>query len=154
MSVIADVCNSEVSARRELAVHGSAPTLYKYLHCCFPEQTSDEAKKNVDGILFACPEESCTLTFLRYCSMQRHSGCGKHERALEHETLTNRAVMVKVYAEKLEGQPPSVPEVIANSRPDIVPNSCRKVAMGWALKAGAHERDLIRARMPISCCRI
>ena len=34
--------------------------------------------------------------------MQRHLDCGKHERALERETLTDRAV--KVYAEKLEGQ--------------------------------------------------
>ena len=70
--------------------------------------------------------------------MQRHLDCGKHERALERETLTNRAV--KVYGEKLEGETPSVPEIIANSRPDIIPDSCRKVPMGWALRAGAPRK--------------
>lgn len=49
------VRNSEVSAKREFTVNGSAPTLYKYLHCCFRVQTRDEAKKN------AGKQKSCSF---------------------------------------------------------------------------------------------
>ena len=49
------VRNSEVSAKREFTVNGSAPTLYKYLHCCFRVQTRDEAKK------IAGKQKSCSF---------------------------------------------------------------------------------------------
>ena len=54
-AVIANVRNSEVSAKREFTVNGSAPTLYKYLDCCFRVQTRDEAKKN------AGKQKSCSF---------------------------------------------------------------------------------------------
>ena len=47
-------------------------------------------------------------TFLRHWSLQRHLDCGKHERALEREALIDRAAVA--YAERLEGQPSSLPE--------------------------------------------
>lgn len=105
------------------------------------QEANAEFVENLTGVeegLFVCPEESCIRRFLRYSSMQQHLGFGEHERALERETLTDRAV--KVYGENLKGQTPSVPEVIANSRPDIIPDSCRKVPMGWALRAGAPRK--------------
>ena len=43
--------------------------------------------------VFVCPEEGCPRTFLRHSSMQRHLDCGKHERALERETLMDGAGM-------------------------------------------------------------
>ena len=63
---------------------------------------TEENLTRAEEALFACPEEGCTRTFLRHSSMQRHLDCGKHERALERETLTDRAI--KVYAERPEGQ--------------------------------------------------
>ena len=51
--------------------------------------------------LFTCPEEGCTQTFLRHSSMMQHLDCGTHKRALENETLFDKAA--QQYAEQLEG---------------------------------------------------
>ena len=85
--------------------------------------------------VFACPEEGCTRTFIRHSSVQRHLDCGKHDRALERETLVDRAAIA--YAERLEGQTTSVPEIVSNTRPD---SRREKLPMGWALKASAARR--------------
>ena len=86
--------------------------------------------------VFACPEEGCTRTFLRHSSMQRHLDCGKHDRALERETLIDRAATA--YAERLEGQTTSVPEIMSNTRPD---SSLEKLPMGLALKSSTGQRS-------------
>ena len=88
--------------------------------------------------VFTCPEEGCTSTFPRHSSLQRHLDCGKHQRTLEHETLDRAAV---VYAERLEGQPSSVPETIANTRPEDPISASEKLSMGWALKASSTRRS-------------
>lgn len=93
--------------------------------------------------VFACPEEGCTRTFLRHSSLQRHLDCGKHERALERETLMDRAAVA--YAERLEGQPYSVPETIANTRPEYILSASEKLLMGWALKASSTRRSRFTA---------
>ena len=71
--------------------------------------------------------------FLTHSSLQRHLDCGKHERALERETLMDRASMA--YAEKLEGHAPSVPEAVASMRPDSTLRVIKNLSMGWALKS-------------------
>ena len=86
--------------------------------------------------VFACPEEGCTRTFLRHSSMQGHLDCGKHDRALERETLIDRAATA--YAERLEGQTTSVPEIMSNTRLD---SSLEKLPMGWALKSSTGRRS-------------
>lgn len=135
---------SELPTLTAAQTHSSNFTSIKARRTDAPPQVYDEVdrdantKENLaraDEALFACPEEGCTRTFLRHSSMQRHLDCGKHERALERETLTDRAI--KAYAERLEGQTPSVPEVIANTRPEQTRDASRSLAMGWALKAGA-----------------
>ena len=93
--------------------------------------------------VFACPEEGCTRTFLRHSSLQRHLDCGKHERALERETLMDRAAVA--YAERLEGQPSSVPETMANTRPEYTHSASEKLSMGWALKASSTRRGRFTA---------
>ena len=93
--------------------------------------------------VFVCPEEDCTRTFLRHSSYQRHLDCGKHERALERETLMDRAAVA--YAEGLEGQPSSVPETIANTRPEYTLSTSEKLLMGWALKASSTRRSRFTA---------
>ena len=86
--------------------------------------------------VFACPEEGCTQTFLRHSSMQRHLDCDKHDRARERETLIDRAATA--YAERLEGQTTSLPEIMSNTRPD---SSLEKLPMGWALKSSTGRRS-------------
>ena len=93
--------------------------------------------------VFVCPEEGCTRTFLRHSSYQRHLDCGKHERALERETLMDRAAVA--YAERLEGQPSSVPETIANTRPEYTLSTSEKLLMGWGLKASSTRRSRFTA---------
>ena len=88
--------------------------------------------------VFVFPEEGCTWIFLRH-SMQRHLDCGKHERALDRETLMARAAMA--YAERLEGQTPSVQEAFANTRPDSTLGAIKDLKMGWALKAITARRS-------------
>ena len=97
---------------------------------------------------FACLEEGCTRTFLRHSSLQRHLDCGKHERALERETLMNRTAVA--YAERLEAQPSSVPETIASTRPEDTLSASEKLSMGWALKTSSTRRSRFTAvRRPI-----
>ena len=98
---------------------------------------------NTQEAIFACPEEGCTRTFLRHSSLQRHLDCGKHERALERETLMDRAAVA--YAERLEGQPSSVPETMANTRPEYTHSASEKPSMGWALKASSTRRGRFTA---------
>ena len=43
--------------------------------------------------LFSCPEEACVKEYQRFSSLQHHLDLGKHERALEHATLLDRAVL-------------------------------------------------------------
>lgn len=48
--------------------------------------------------LFSCPEEGCPMSFQRYSSLEQHIQCGKHKRALEHETLLDRAMLTYTFA--------------------------------------------------------
>lgn len=50
--------------------------------------------------LFTCPEEGCVKTFMQHSSLVKHLDCGKHKRALEHETLYDKAMLE--YATKLD----------------------------------------------------
>ena len=82
-----------------------------------------------DGDLFTCPEEGCTRTFMRHSSMVQHLDCGKHQRALERETLFDKAALE--YAEQLEGEATMQPQVSGVS----IQTSCvNRRPMGWALK--------------------
>lgn len=104
---------------------------------------SDSNFTSTQEAVFACPEEGCMRTFLRHSSLQRHLDCGKHERALERETLMDRAAVA--YAERLEGQPSSVPEAIAHTRPEYTLSASEKLSMGWALKASSTRRSRFTA---------
>ena len=86
--------------------------------------------------LFSCPEEGCVMTYQRYSSLEQHIQCGTHKRALEQETLLDRAMLK--YAYELEKGGSKVEELcdVACSRKDTdsqVPN--RPLPMGWALKS-------------------
>ncbi|XP_022809582.1 uncharacterized protein LOC111346569 [Stylophora pistillata] len=88
-----------------------------------------------DEALFTSPEAGCTKTFLRHSSMMQHLDCGKHQRALEHETLFDKAALE--CAEHLEGQPTLVPVVGTVSSPARDTN---RQVMGWALTSGESRR--------------
>ena len=59
--------------------------------------------------IFSCPEEGCMKVYQRFSSLQHHLDLGKHKCALEHETLRDRAALG--YAERLQGQSGSVPQI-------------------------------------------
>ena len=100
------------------------------------EQTETEEDPSTSGeALFTCPEEGCTKTFLRHSSMMKHLDCGKHQRALEHETLFDKAT--QEYAEQLEGQATLVPHV---STVSAQASHASRQEMGWALKSTGSRR--------------
>ena len=67
--------------------------------------------------------------------MMQHLDCGKHQRALEQETLFDKAVLE--YAEHLEGQPTLVPVV---SMVSTRASHADRQVMGWALKSSESRR--------------
>ena len=76
------------------------------------------------------------MTYQRYSSLEQHIQCGKHNRALEQETLLDRAMLK--YAYELEKGGSKVEELcdVACSRKETdsqVPN--RPLPMYWALKS-------------------
>jgi len=79
------------------------------------EVTSEgEESMSKDGI-FTCPEEGCVQTFLRYSSMQRYLDCGRHKRAVERDTLLDKAAVG--YAQKLEVQCQPHPQLRCSEQP-------------------------------------
>ena len=90
--------------------------------------------------LFTCPEEGCTQTFLRHSSMMQHLDCGTHKRALENETLFDKAT--QQYAEQLDGQALVVPVV---STVSTRAGHTDSQPMGWALKPRAIRRTRLTA---------
>lgn len=90
------------------------------------QETADELSS-----LYSCPEEGCMKTYQRFSALQHHLDCGRHERALEHETLLDKAA--HGYSERLQGQSGSFPELPPAARPDS--GAQPSLQMGWALKS-------------------
>lgn len=97
----------------------------------------DSAPQN----LFLCPEEGCIKSYQRHSSLQKHLEYGEHKRALEYETLLDRAMLG--YASRLEEGASMVPEIqetelsLVSSSPQ---SSGPSLPMGWALKH-CHSRS-------------
>ena len=72
-------------------------------------------------------------------SLQHHLDLGKHKCALEHETLRDRAALG--YAERLQGQSGSVPQ-IEQVRKQLNLSNQPFLSMGWALKSSHVKRTL------------
>ena len=88
--------------------------------------------------LYACPEEGCTKSYQRFSALQRHLDCGKHVRALESETMLDKAV--RGYAARLEGQFTSVPQFGEVTKSTDAPAQQSRLQMGWALKLAQTSR--------------
>ena len=106
-----------------------------------PQRCSDaeeEAAADTSTVpLFSCPEEGCLKTYQRFSSLQHHLDVGKHERALEHETLLDRAVLG--YADRLQEQSGGVPQIQeVRTRLNLSNQPC--LPMGWALKSSQVRR--------------
>ena len=89
--------------------------------------------------IFSCPEEGCMKVYQRFSSLQHHLNLGKHKCALEHETLRDRAALG--YAERLQGQSGSVPQ-IEQVRKQLNLSNQPFLPMGWALKSSHVRRTL------------
>ena len=85
--------------------------------------------------LFSCPEEGCVKTNQRFSSLQCHLDLGKHERALENETLLDKAVLG--YADRLQHQFCGIPQIQVRKHLNLTSQPC--LPMGWALKS-SHVR--------------
>ena len=70
---------------------------------------SSNASESVSQKLFFCPEEGCIKSYQRYSSLHKHLEIGKHKRALERETLFDRAMLG--YASRLEHGASAAPEI-------------------------------------------
>lgn len=87
--------------------------------------------------LFSCPEEGHTMSFQRYSSLEQHIQCGKDKKALEHETLLDRAMLTYTFA--LEK--PGVSNIVIPAKEGFVTREHSSDApgfssyMGWALKS-------------------
>lgn len=85
--------------------------------------------------LFACPEEGCVKTYQRHASLQHHIDTGKHQRALEVETLYDKAACG--YSQRLEEQFHSgAPQLQHYSKS----TTQSPLPMGWALKSTQTKR--------------
>ena len=83
--------------------------------------------------LFACPEEGCVKAFMRHSSLVKHLDCGKHKRALERETLYDKAMLE--YAAKLKFGASKAPTVIEGSRSLSSLSTKPTLPMRWAQKS-------------------
>ena len=113
------------------------------------QETTDEDADNSSNAsldsapqnLFLCPEEGCIKSYQRHSSLQKHLEYGEHKRALEYETLLNRAMLG--YASRLEEGASTVPE-IQETELSLVSSSPQpsgpSLPMGWALKH-SHARS-------------
>ena len=88
-------------------------------------------------LLFSCPEEGCVKEYQRFSSLQQHLDLGKHERALEHATLLDRAVLG--YADRLQEQSSGIPQ-IQQVRKRLNPSNLSCLPMGWAPKSSHVKR--------------
>ena len=70
-----------------------------------------------------------------FSSLQHHLDLGKHKRALENETLLDRAVLD--YADRLQEQFCCIPQIQVTKRLNLTTQS--SLPMGWALKS-SHVR--------------
>ena len=75
--------------------------------------------------------------YQRFSSLQHHLDLGKHERALEHSKLLDRAVLG--YADRLQEQFSGIPQ-IQQVRKRLNPSNLPCLAMGWALKSSHVKR--------------
>lgn len=92
----------------------------------------EKEKEEVSG-LFTCPEDGCIQTFQRSSSLQAHLAEGKHKRALEKETLFDKAR--KGYAARITGEQTKVPTFGFYAASKISVDKLHStLEMGWALK--------------------
>ena len=96
------------------------------------EDPSPASLSSESSELYACPEEGCTKSYQRFSALQRHLDCGKHVRALESETMLDKAV--PGHAARLEGQFTSVPQFGEDTISTDAPARQSGLQMGWALR--------------------
>ena len=75
--------------------------------------------------------------YQRFSSLQHHLDLRKHERALEHATLLNKAVLG--YADRLQEQSGGIPQ-IQQVRKRLNPSNHPCLPMCWALKSSHVKR--------------
>ena len=138
MSLIVDLGNERIMQLPFVAM--KPRTLISLSETASSDGGGDHGSTSEDGSssseLFSCPEEGCVMTYQRYSSLEQHIQCGKHKRALEQETLLDRAMLK--YAYELEKGGSKVEELCdaACSRKETdcqVPTL--PLPMEWALKS-------------------
>ena len=93
--------------------------------------------------LFSCPDKGCVKEYQRFSSLQHYLDLGKHERALEHATLLDRAVLG--YADRLQELSSGIPQIQQVSK-RLNPSNLLCLPMGWALKSSHFRRTRFTER--------
>lgn len=123
--VTADVSDAKQTCRLEMAAENTSNSSENRFQSSDSSDSSDQASTKI----FSCPEECCTVSFVRYSALERHCEYGVHIRSLEKVTLHDRAKLS--YAQHLEeGQTKELPSVSLSGGP-VSP----LLSMGWALKS-------------------
>ena len=102
-----------------------------------PKNDDQETRREkLDQYLFTCPEEGCIKSYQRYSALQKHLDCGKHQHALENETLYDRAILGN--ASRLERGETAVPKILDNEFCQV--SKGPSLSMGWALKSSGGRK--------------
>ncbi|KAL9982789.1 hypothetical protein ACROYT_G004894 [Oculina patagonica] len=85
----------------------------------------------------SCEPGHSSITYKNCKDFNRHLDCGKHHRAIENESLLDRAITG--YSERLEVQSGIVPN-IPTEVPKPRPTGSLSLPMGWALRSSQVKR--------------
>ncbi|KAL9987537.1 hypothetical protein ACROYT_G001862 [Oculina patagonica] len=106
---------------------------------------SDEG--NANSGLFSCLEEGSIMTYQRYSSLEQHLQCGKHKRALEQETLLDRAMLRYAYElEKGGSKVEELGDVACLGKDSSCDAQNPPMSMGWAIKSSFVGKRLAAKR--------
>ena len=113
---------------------------YSFCHCYITAAAVSEVTTDTrlySCSFFSCPRERCLKTYQRFSSSQHHLELGKHERALEHKILLDRAVLG--YAAKPSGGVSQIHEL----RKLLILSNLPCLPMGWAPEVQSRLKNTI-----------
>ena len=137
LNKLADNESSEVSFQ-VVKVRRQAKQKQDFEKASSKENESDNESCEKERELFFCPVERNVKSFQQFSSLEKHLDCGKHEYALEQETLYDKAMTM--CTAKLEHGAGVVPETVDEDSYQSFADGGSTLMMGWALKSATLKR--------------
>ena len=91
-------------------------------------------------LLFSCSKEGCVKTYQRFSALQHHLDCGRHECALEHDTLLDNRLQQR------SGGVPLMQEVAEGENTEIQKEYLSRETTGHKLDAASVAKSMMTAR--------